>query len=198
MGVGVGVWYNLNKQMLIQCDSTLLLFVQHSDATEIYVTDLNPTTLDNLKYNIQLNQQHISTPSKTPWMKRLKAGPINWEDPNTWPKDKIDFIIGSDLIYQESIVPMLKQVVLGLCQGQGTFLYVAPDMESCDIGRDGLAEFIESMKATEGVELLSAELAPKTFHANPLANQDDDLCYMHFHELTSGSYRLYEFQMNIP
>ena len=91
---------------------------------------------------------------------------------------------------------MLKQVVLGLCQGQGTFLYVAPDTES-DIGRDGLAEFIQAMEATEGCRLVSSPLAPKEYHANPLASQDDDLCFMHFHELTSASYRLYEFKIDM-
>lgn len=168
----------------------------YSDATEVYVTDLNPTTLDNLNFNIQLNRQHTSSPSNTKWEDRLHAGPINWEDSETWPKDKIDYIIGSDLIYQESIVPFLQNVVLGLCQGQGTFLYVAPDTES-DIGRDGLAEFIEAMKATEGCELVSAEVAPREYHANPLSNQDDDLCFLNFHELSSAAYRLYEFKIDI-
>lgn len=166
-----------------------------SDATQVYLTDLNPTTIDNLKYNIQLNQQH-TCPSGTPWTERLNAGPINWEDSKTWPNEKIDFIIGSDLIYQSSIVPILKQVVLGLCQGEGTFLYVAPDIES-DIGRDGLEEFIQSMKATDGIELVSDAMAPKEYHANPLSSQDDDLCFLHFHELSSASYRLYEFKINI-
>lgn len=174
----------------------LTILCRYSDATEVYVTDLNPTTLDNLNYNIQLNRQHTSTPSNKAWEDRLHAGPINWEDPETWPKEKIDFVIGSDLIYQESIVPILQKVVLGLCQGQGTFLYVAPDTES-DIGRDGLAEFIEAMTATEGCTLVSAPLAPQEYHSNPLSNQDDDLCFLHFHELTSAAYRLYEFKIDI-
>jgi Lysine methyltransferase len=167
-----------------------------SDAKQVHLTDLNPTTLDNLKYNIDLNQQR-TCPSQTSWMDRLQSGPINWEDPQTWPNEKIDFILGSDLIYQASIAPILKKVVLGLCQGQGTFLYVAPDTES-EIGRDGLAEFIQLMTKTEGCTLVSDRLAPQEYHANPLASQDDDLCFLHFHELSSGSYRLYEFQINVP
>ena len=159
------------------------------------MTDVNPTTIDNLHYNISLNQAQ-TCPSGTPWADRLHAMPINWEDQSTWPKEKIDFIIGSDLIYQESIVPMLKQVVLGLCQGQGTFLYVAPDTES-EIGRDGLAEFIQAMKETDGCELVSEQLAPKSYHANPLASQDDDVFFLHFHEMTSAAYRLYEFSINV-
>lgn len=169
----------------------------HSDATDVYLTDVNPTTIANLQYNIELNKQQQQDKSGTPaWEQRLHAGPINWEDPTTWPKDKIDIVIGSDLIYQSSIVPILKQVVLGLCHGQGTFLYVAPDIES-DIGRDGLEEFIQAMKATEGCELVSDKIAPKEYHANPLSNQDDDLCFLHFHELSSAAYRLFEFKINM-
>lgn len=152
-------------------------------------------TVNNLKYNIDINQ-HRASPSGAPWKNRLQAMPINWEDPKTWPDEKIDFVIGSDLIYQSSIVPMLKQVVLGLCRGQGSFLYVAPAVES-EIGRDGLAEFIDEMKKTEGCSVVSEDLAPKEYHANPLCNQDDDECFLHFHELTSCTYRLYEFKMNI-
>ncbi|CAB9496213.1 EEF1A lysine methyltransferase 3 [Seminavis robusta] len=173
----------------------------YSDATKVFLTDVNPTTLDNLHYNIALNNNNHDDNSTqkqqqpASWNDRLHAMPINWEDPNTWPKEKIDYIIGSDLIYQESIVPILKTVILGLCQGQGTFLYVAPDTAS-EIGRDGLAEFIQEMKETDGCELIREEMAPKDYHANPLANQDDDLFFLHFHELTSASYRLYEFQIN--
>ena len=171
------------------------LYFNFSDASKVYVTDLNPITVDNLHYNISLNEQQTS-PSGTSWKDRLNAMPINWEDRSTWPDEKIDFVIGSDLIYQSSIVPILKQVVLGLCRGQGSFLYVAPDIES-EIGRDGLAEFIEEMKKTPGCEVASEKLAPKEYHANPLCSQDDDECFLHFHELSSCTYRLYEFKMNV-
>jgi ankyrin repeat protein/predicted nicotinamide N-methyase len=178
----------------------------YSDATKVYLTDVNPTTLDNLQYNIQLNDNYKNNNHQPPQHneqeqdchqdRRLSARPINWEDPTTWPKEKVDFIIGSDLIYQESIVPILKNVIFGLCQGQGTFMYVAPDTES-DIGRNGLAEFIQAMTETAGCELVSDIVAPKKYHSNPLSSQDDDVCFLHFHELTSAAYRLYEFKINL-
>ena len=39
------------------------------------------------------------------------ASTIDWDDTTTWPKEKLDVVIGSDLIYQASIVPLLKKVV---------------------------------------------------------------------------------------
>lgn len=167
----------------------------YSEAKQVYVTDLNPRTVSNLHFNIDLNQNKVS-PSGVAWKDRVRAMPINWEDPKTWPDEKIDYVIGSDLIYQSSIVPMLKQVVLGLCRGHGSFMYVAPGTES-DIGRDGLAEFIEEMGKTAGCEVVSEALAPKEYHANPLSSQDDEECFLHFHELSSASYRLYEFKINV-
>lgn len=150
-----------------------------SNAHSVIVTDLNTTTVENLHYNIGLNHY-----GKT----QVTAAKIDWDDSSTYPSEKVDFVIGSDLIYQKSIVPYLKKVVLGvLKEGKGTFLYVAPDT-----GRDGLPEFIESMNH-DGFHLVNQHLAPKTFHSNPLTNEDDDECYLHFHELASSTYVLYEF-----
>jgi hypothetical protein len=50
-------------------------------------------------------------------------------------------MVGSDLIYQKLLVPLLVGVVvLRLLKPGGTFLYVAPDT-----GRDGSEEFIDRM-----------------------------------------------------
>ena len=146
----------------------------------MYVTDLNPTTIDNLKYNVDLNFENHE---------RVIASAIDWDDETTWPKEKFDYVIGSDLIYQASIVPLLKKVVLGLLKPDtGRFLYVAPDT-----GRDGLPKFIETMKH-DGGELISVKKAPASFHANPLSNGDEEDCFLHFNELPSAMYMLYEFR----
>lgn len=102
----------------------------------------------------------------------------------------MDYVIGSDLIYQESIVPLLKKVVLGLLKpSTGRFLYVAPDT-----GRDGLDDFIESIK-NEGCILLNVKEAPESYHANPLTSGDEEDCFLHFNELASSTYMLYEFRV---
>jgi hypothetical protein len=145
------------------------------------VTDLNPTTIENLQYNVALNFKDDK--------KRVVTSAIDWDDTTTWPNEKVDYVIGSDLIYQASIVPLLKKVVLGLLKpGTGRFLYVAPDT-----GRDGLPQFIESMKS-DGCSLIESNKAPELFYSNPLSDGDEDMCFLHFNELSSSTYILYEFR----
>ena len=143
---------------------------------KVYVTDLNPLTVDNLQHNIQLN--HLQSV--------VEAVCMDWEQPTTWPQEPLSCVMGSDLIYQASLVPLLVSVVLGLLAPGGTFYYVAPDT-----GRDGLKEFIQEMKAQ--CPNWREEIAPKEYHENPLTNQDDDECFLHFQELSSLTYVLYQF-----
>jgi len=151
-----------------------------SQASSIYLTDLNPVTLDNLQYNAsQLN-------AMDPALVHVQR--MDWSDESTWPTESIDFVIGSDLIYQSSIVPRLKKVVLGLLHpSSGVFLYVCPDT-----GRDGLTEFIAEMKHC-GLHCSKEEIAPDAYKSNPLSNGDDEECFLHFHELGTSTYVLYEF-----
>jgi hypothetical protein len=138
-------------------------------------------TIENLQYNVDLNFKDDD--------ERVVASAIDWYNTTTWPKEKLDYVIGSDLIYQSSIVPLLKKVVLGLLKPDtGRFLYVAPDT-----GRDGLLQFIESMKH-EGCSLIESKKAPDKFYSNPLSDGDDDMCFLHFNELSSSTYILYEFR----
>lgn len=146
----------------------------------MYLTDLNPTTVGNLEYNVGLNFGSEG---------RVVASTIDWDDKATWPDEKLDYVIGSDLIYQDSIVSLLKKVILGLLKPEtGRFLYVAPET-----GRDGLSRFIGTMKH-EGCHLVESKTAPEAFYANPLSNGDDEECFIHFQELTSSTYVLYEFR----
>lgn len=145
--------------------------------SKVFVTDLNPDTVENLKYNITLND-----------LTNTQAFRMDWSDRTTWPTEKLDYVVGSDLIYQKSLVPLLVQVVMGLLKPGGTFYYVAPN-----VGRDGLIEFIDRMK--EVCPVWNEQNAPPEFHANPLANNDDEECFMHFLELSTLTYCLYEFTM---
>ena len=103
----------------------------------------------------------------------------------------VDTIIGSDLIYSKSIVPLLKKVILGLLRTDGAFYYVAPDT-----GRDGLDQFVEEIQQ-EGFDQVSKTVAPKHFHDNPLASKDEEECFLHFTDLTSWTYLMYEFRKKI-
>ena len=160
------------------------------------ITDLNPKTIDNLRHNIEINHAHYSADSsRASPSTAARALSIDWGDESTYPAEKVDYVIGSDLIYQKDIVPLLKQVVVGLLKGGsdddgdgGTFLYVAPDG-----GRDGLAEFVSAMKS-DGFECVSEEIAPRIYRENPLKSGDEEDCFLHFHELESTVYVLYEFR----
>ena len=142
----------------------------------VYLTDLNPQTVDNLKHNVELNNLgHASSAIR-----------IDWEDKSTWPKESLDYVIGSDLIYQSSLVPLLVDVIIGLLKPGGTFFYVAPDN-----GRDGLDDFVHEMKRL--CPDWKEQVAPKEYHNNPLTNDDDEECFLHFQELSSLTYILHEF-----
>jgi predicted nicotinamide N-methyase len=143
---------------------------------QVYITDLNPETVDNLKHNIELNK-----------LENTQAMCMDWEDRSTWPKEPLEYVIGSDLIYQSSLVPLLVSVVLGLLKPSGVFYYVAPDY-----GRDGLDEFIQEMKRK--CPGWKEEVASKDYHTNPLTNEDEDECFLHFQELSTLTYMLYEFR----
>lgn len=143
--------------------------------------------MKNIEYNIQLNEK---SPSFNPNKNRVFAQSINWDDPTTWPESKVDYIIGSDLIYQSSIVPYLTKIVRGLLSDDGCFLYVAPEG-----GRDGLKQFIQQMKADNGgfFASVSETIAPSDYTSNPLKSEDEEDCFLHFHELGSTTYVLHEF-----
>jgi ankyrin repeat protein/predicted nicotinamide N-methyase len=165
----------------------------HSNATSVYVTDFNPSTVRNLEYNIGINANRPCTKSTAgtngEWIERVKASSIDWDDESTWPDDKMDFIIGSDLIYQKSIVPLLKKVVAGLLKPDGRFLYTCPSD-----GRDGLVEFIQTMRK-EGFRCTSEEVAPDLYRSNPLSSGDEEDAFLHFYELPVTEYKLYEFRL---
>lgn len=158
----------------------------YSDAKSIYVTDIHPLTVQNIQYNIELNEK---SPSFNPSKNRVFGQTINWNDPSTWPTtEKVDYILGSDLIYQSDIVPYLSKVIRGLLSDEGSFFYVAPEG-----GRDGLLQFIEEMKNDGFFQRVHEQIAPQEYTINPLKSQDEEDCFLHFHELASATYILYEF-----
>ena len=103
---------------------------------------------------------------------------MNWQDSDTWPKEPIDIVIGSDLIYQSDMVPLLLRTLHGLRPRR--FLYAAPAE-----GRQGHEAFLRGMM--EHFNLRSAREAPAAYKANPLQSQDEEECFVHFHELVSIS-----------
>jgi hypothetical protein len=157
---------------------------------------LNPITVNNAQYNVELNRLNNDASSSSGNDCLVTATSIDWGDETTYPTTplsqggKFDYVICSDCIYQRDIVDLLKKVVTGLLTPEnGTFLYVAPES-----GRDGLDEFIESMKSDSNFECISEVIAPDSYRTNPLTSGDEEDCFLHFHELASKVYILYEFQ----
>lgn len=169
---------------------------EHNLHAKIFVTDLNPQTVKNLQHNVELNRLTDT----------VEALVMDWDDRSTWPTKTgstnsysqtdgadeppqtalCDVVLGSDLIYQKALVPLLKSVILGTVKPGGTFLYVAPDT-----GRDGMDEFLQEMKAL--CPGWTERVAPPEYIANPLTNGDGEECFLHFQELHQSTYMLYEF-----
>ncbi|GKY97342.1 hypothetical protein MPSEU_000692600 [Mayamaea pseudoterrestris] len=141
---------------------------------KVYATDWNMRASENLQYNVNLNELAIATQC------------MDWSDRATWPQEKIDLLIGSDLIYTIESVPLLVSTVQGLLSPSGRFLYTAP----ASLNRQGKDEFIKQMQ--EHFDMTS-EKAPADYAVNPLASGDDDECFLHFNELQTTAYMLYEF-----
>ena len=102
-------------------------FWNNSNAKSVYVTDFNPTTVENLKHNISLNgdrfEEKDSSSQADFSTERVHASAIDWDDESTWPNEKLDIVIGSDLIYQSTIVPLLHKAVKGLLNDWALYLF---------------------------------------------------------------------------
>jgi predicted nicotinamide N-methyase len=162
------------------CGIPALTAAVYGTPKSVWITDLNPDTIDNIRHNIELNGCSSN---------EVTASSIDWGDASTYPSKKLDYVICSDCIYQKDIAPLLHKVITGLLDpNHGVFLYVAPEG-----GRDGLPEFIAIMKSG-GFECVTEEVAPDLYRENPLTSEDEEDCFLHFHELGARVYILYEFQ----
>ncbi|KAL3787277.1 hypothetical protein HJC23_004151 [Cyclotella cryptica] len=180
------------------CAVPSLAAMTYGSPASVTISDLNPDTMENIQCNIGLNPNSNCD---------VKACSIDWADEETYPDEKMDFVICSDCIYQKDIVPLLKKVVLGTLRKPAvgaepnyddntydgnengpSFLYVTPEG-----GRDGLPEFISTMKS-HGFTCVMEEVAPESYRENPLKSGDEEDCFLHFHELSSTTYVLYEFR----
>ncbi|KAL7529494.1 hypothetical protein ACHAWF_003000 [Thalassiosira exigua] len=181
------------------CGVPALAAARYGKPASVIVTDLNPETVENIRHNVALNRLSReegdaeggagrATHGEADRGVRVEAASIDWTDASTYPPEPLDYVVCSDCVYQKSVVPLLKNVVSALLKPNGTFLYVAPAT-----GRDGLPEFVEAMSADE-FERVRAEAAPESYRANPLRSGDEEDCFLHFHQLASEEYVLYEFR----
>lgn len=169
----------------------------HAGAQSVLLTDLFMHTVQNLEDNIALNSvllQGIDT--------RVSARSLDWGNPDQWPKETFDVVIGSDLVYSKSMVSTLVGVVKGMLLGEGTldeadaedyshgvFYYSASTTE-----RDGMPEFVDAM-GEAGFKLCTRVIAPEEYHANPLHEATQTKCDLHFAGLKSKQFELFEWRI---
>jgi predicted nicotinamide N-methyase len=191
LGAGCGIpGITIAKSFLSRSESSIL--------PTIYLTDLNPVTIRNLQHNVMTNQvesitsvvaldwndliQSDNNNKKWPWMmpsKTTELSETEEKEQQTALTSGIDILIGSDLVYQKEVIPILLQTIQKL--RPQTFYYGA-----AGTNRDGHDLFIQSLqdKGLGGMTLVSSFPAPYVYRAtNPLYNQDDDECFIHFQDL---------------
>ena len=169
-------------------------FVNTTIPPTVYVTDLNPLTLRNLQHNVTTNHvEALTRVVSLDWNELIQSR----DDTAVWPwtstnadvapaegephgtsdttNNGIDVLIGSDLVYQKEVVPILLETIHKL--RPKTFYYGA-----AGTNRDGHDLFIQSLQTT--MTLVSSFPAPTNYRTtNPLHNQDDDECFIHFQDL---------------
>lgn len=152
----------------------------------IHLPTYLPTYLP-FRENIDLNRENFACPNT-----KVHALQTDWSDPATYPQTPIDVLIGSDLVYQKSIAPLLSQVIDRILLPGSRFLYVAPDT-----GRDGLPEFLGGLETNLCLKKTIDLPAAKEVYSevNPFLSQNWTEFMLHFHELASGEvqYKLYEY-----
>jgi hypothetical protein len=180
----------------------------------VYASDWNTEAVENIRYNLRLNQ--LADSGFDDQGCSCHAIRMDWKDPRTWGPwaalyaplkgdeseekspaaaaakiscRKPSIIIGADLIYETSMVEPLVNVITALLDKENDcsrFYYVAPVAP-----RQGGLELVR--KLLETFRLVNSSLASSELRNNPLRNQDDDECFLHFQELLTTDFRLYEF-----
>jgi ankyrin repeat protein len=181
---------------------------------QVYASDWNDEVLHNIRHNLAMNElapdERSSAMSEPNDACGCHAIRMDWNDPSSWepwsaassstePSDadhpsnyprKPSIIVGADLIYQPSMVEALVRVVVQLLDRDSPharFFYVAP----LTTPRSGGPELIRRL--LEEFRLVKSMVAPASMKRNPLRSQDDDECFLHFQELVTSDFRLYEF-----
>jgi len=187
----------------------------HGRPKAVHLTDLNPETLANAQENVQLNKEHFLVPDTAT---RVHVTAMDWGDKSSYPAGAVgavDVVLGSDLVYQKSLAPLLSQVLFKLLRPGGRFLCVAPAT-----GRDGLSEFLGTLSQGAGLTLVSEREAGPGRMTNPLegrkgkgegeeegvemeddaqqeaAERAEEAFFLHFHEMATQEvvYKLYEYE----
>jgi hypothetical protein len=89
----------------------------------VYITDIHEPTLRNAVHNYTLNGLSPVEGQAGP---RTEVLNVSWTDASTYPPERADVLLGSDLVYDAGILSVLCPAVRGMLKEGGVFLYVAP------------------------------------------------------------------------
>lgn len=104
----------------------------------MYITDINEASLENAKHNARINGVLKSTEESTAAVAEVKR--VNWLDPTSFPSEKADIILGSDLVYDSKIISILIPAITAMLTTDGQLLYSCLASE-----RAGMDDFIPVM-----------------------------------------------------
>ena len=189
------------------CGLPGLAAARYAEARLTYITDIHDPALRNATYNVQLNsakdvanesvfssmipeqngiycQEYVQSVGKgSSSAGVVQVCKVNWKDMDTYPPEKADVVIGSDLVYDVKILSILVPAVKTMLVDGGSFLYCAPDSE-----RDGMNGLHVALEAV-GLKCIEKLPCPDSLYNNPLvATQDNDdigdLFILHFYDMS--------------
>eukprot|EP00038_Savillea_parva_P013687 m.9060 g.9060 ORF g.9060 m.9060 type:complete len:464 (+) comp2590_c0_seq2:119-1510(+) len=152
----------------------------YSRASKVILTDVFKHTLTNLRFNVAINLKHNQGLRD---YSDVQVRALDWRDRGEDTAGAMDVLLGSDLVYDDALVPPLLEFVDHAMAPQGVFYMVAAD------GRRGVQTLIDAFdKANFDVE---SKTAPEEFKSNPLVSGSDAELELHFNELHSTIHTLY-------
>jgi predicted nicotinamide N-methyase len=108
------------------CGLPSLATATYCGAKSVYITDIHDPTLANAAFNLTLNGVLPKTPTDEKAIKEVvisvvqsdqecstltKVLKVNWKDPCTFPSEKADVLLGSDLVYDVKILDLLVPAI---------------------------------------------------------------------------------------
>jgi predicted nicotinamide N-methyase len=203
------------------CGLPGLAAARYGEARLTYITDIHDPALKNAAYNVQLNsskdstkdnvfasipeqngiycQERILSANKSDRGEKggdagvVQVCKLNWKDMESYPPERADVIIGSDLVYDVKILSILVPAVKSMIVEGGSFLYCAPDSE-----RDGMSGLHVALEAV-GLKCIEKLSCPDNLYSNPLVPMQDnddigDLFILHFYNLSiKQNHTLYHY-----